>query len=169
MNLAKFNLSHKIQDCLSRLLLVALLLFMGCNSSEVSHRPHSGSPFHPSTNLQMLSDSDILDDYDYIQMVIYNQEEDIEMLLSGKAGLSTSLTLNREKYQNWMIIVNNTPIKKYDPIIPSSSHDVRGQYYLAGQPLSYPASKFVFQSPDTFSTYAERDGQFFRLDVKIDN
>lgn len=99
MNIAKFNLSHNI-NCLSKLLLVALLLCMGCNSSEVSHGLEPGSPFHPSTNLQILSDSDILDDYDFIQMAIYNQQKDIDMLLSGKAGLSTTLTLNKEKYQN---------------------------------------------------------------------
>jgi WD40 repeat protein len=72
--------------------------------------------------------------------------------------------------KEWIIIVNGIKGGKYEGLISGPMQrrfDNRLEYYLAGKLISYPDSKFVFDTPTTFHTLAHRDGKIFRVEVEV--
>ena len=72
--------------------------------------------------------------------------------------------------EGWIIVVNGAEGRKYDGLLSGpmeGRHEDRFRYYLAGKSVSYPGSRFVFDTPTIFHTLARRDNKIFRVDIQI--
>jgi hypothetical protein len=74
-----------------------------------------------------------------------------------------------DKGKEWIIVVNGVEVEKYDRLAsPIQSEALtRGQAFLAGRLISYPASKFVFDTPLIFHTLVEKNGKIVRVKIEL--
>lgn len=80
-----------------KFLIITILILIGCNGTH--SMPQVGSIIRPETNLTQFSDDYLLAYYYDFSEIIANQERDISLLATGKAGLAGALVYDLDEWK----------------------------------------------------------------------
>ena len=79
------------------LLVVPIIILGGCNGA--ARNPQIGSMVHPETDLTQFPDEHLLRYYYFFTQFVANQERDIHLLETGRAGLVRAITRDLGEYK----------------------------------------------------------------------